>query len=328
MFSFHGFLVCKEPSIVNLLQAFRGVELNDSLKFGTLDDVPLLDAWAHEARDFTPWLSTNLDRLSTAIGIPLELTGTEVAVESFAADILARNSLDDSIVLIENQFRASDHGHLGQILTYLAGLDAKTIVWIAPSFCAAHLSAIRWLNQRTDDGFSFFAVRLKVVGIGGSPMVPIFEVLERPNDWDRRVQELSRTTRGLTDIGSFRRKFWSYYLSNHPEEAAAATALGYRWEELPELNLVVAQYLTGDRVGIYIRGRRGVASDQIASRLEPIAKTLEARLNADFNQGSDYLFEKNTKIDVQDEGNWERAASWLKVEIDRYKRELRSISAS
>ena len=36
---------------------------------------------------------------------------------------------------------------LGQIMTYLAGLEARTIIWIAQGFRDAHLSAVRWLND-------------------------------------------------------------------------------------------------------------------------------------------------------------------------------------
>ena len=69
-----------------------------TVEFGNLESVDLREAWRHEANDFTPWLADNLDRLSEAVGIPLEREGTEVQVEQFYADILARNPLDDSVV--------------------------------------------------------------------------------------------------------------------------------------------------------------------------------------------------------------------------------------
>ena len=97
-------------------------------------EVNVREAWAHEAHNFTPWLAENISGLEKAIGLPLELEGQEVSVESFSADILARNPMDDTRVLIENQLEGSDHTHLGQIMTYLAGLEAKTVVWIATSF--------------------------------------------------------------------------------------------------------------------------------------------------------------------------------------------------
>ena len=73
------------------------------IEFGTLVDASLREAWAHEAHQFTPWLAQNLYRLSQVIGIPLDLTDTEMRVGPFSADILARNPADDSVVLIENQ---------------------------------------------------------------------------------------------------------------------------------------------------------------------------------------------------------------------------------
>jgi hypothetical protein len=147
------------------------------IRFDRLVDLPLREAWKHEAHEFTPWLAQNIDHLSEAIGVPLELTGTEVAVETFSADILARNPMNDSIVLIENQLEMTDHTHLGQIMTYVAGLEAQTVIWIAPSFREPHLSAIRWLNEHTADGFAFFAIKARVVRIGDSPFAPIFEVV-------------------------------------------------------------------------------------------------------------------------------------------------------
>jgi hypothetical protein len=161
-----------------------------------LFDVEPRLAWIHEVRQFTPWLAGNLDRPSDAIGLTLELTGREVEVGRYSADILASSPGDGAVVLIENQPEASDHTHLGQIITYLSGLEAQVIVWLAPQFREEHLSALRWLNQHTDERFSFFAVRLRVVRIGDSPLAPLFELLEKPNAWERRVQQQTREVAG------------------------------------------------------------------------------------------------------------------------------------
>ncbi len=129
------------------------------MQFGNLEAVPLRDAWPHEAQDFTPWLAENLSLLSNLVGIPMELEDSEVNVEEFSADILARDPTDGSHVLIENQLEGSDHKHLGQILTYLAGLQSQTVIWVAQDFSSAHLSAVRWLNEHTDEPFSFLLCR-------------------------------------------------------------------------------------------------------------------------------------------------------------------------
>ncbi|MDB9494788.1 hypothetical protein PN441_15015 [Spirulina major CS-329] len=65
---------------------------------GSLVNVNLRKAWQNEAQNFTPWLAKHLDQLAEKIGIPLELEGQEVPVETFAADILARNPQDDTLV--------------------------------------------------------------------------------------------------------------------------------------------------------------------------------------------------------------------------------------
>lgn len=157
-------------------------------EIGKLLTISPRDAWKHEAHDFTPWLSENLEQLGDAIGLQLEPDGTEVAVGPFSADILAKDMFG-RMVLIENQLESTDHNHLGQILTYLSGLEAEIIIWIATDFREPHLSAINWLNENTNDKFSFFAIRLRVVRINHSIPAPVFDVLARPNQWERSMQK-------------------------------------------------------------------------------------------------------------------------------------------
>jgi hypothetical protein len=292
---------------------------------GTLDDVPIRHAWTHEAHGFTPWLVENLDRLSQAIGIPLKHTGTEVAVESFSADILARNPLDDSNVLIENQLEVADHRHLGQILTYLAGLGAQTIVWVAPSFRPAHLSAVRWLNEHTADPFAFFAVQLRVVRIGDSPLAPLFDVLERPNDWDRRLQEVARESRDISELGVFRKGFWTHFVDRYPSErnSGGGSAASSRWRQLPGLNMVLAQYLSKSGVGVFVRGDYGVDPIEVAELLEPVGRELETRLEAPLGPNNNkHFLGKHLDVDAKSEANWDQMADWLKSETDRYEAAL------
>ena len=173
--------------------------------FGDLHDIPLRDAWAHEALDFTPWLAENLDRLGEALGIRMELVAQEQRVTKYSADIVARDTLDDSLVLIENQLEWTDHGHLGQIITYLGGVDARTVVWIARDFEAAHLAAVDWLNRNTLGDYRFFAVRLRTVRIADSPIAPIFEVVGRPNEWQRDVRNAVSAPGSRAEIVARRR---------------------------------------------------------------------------------------------------------------------------
>lgn len=293
--------------------------MTESIDFGRLETVPLRTAWVHEAGAFTPWLAQNLDRLSDALGIPLELVGAEVRVTQFSADILARNVADGSAVLIENQLEESDHGHLGQIMTYLAGTEAQTIVWVAPRFFDAHLSAIRWLNEHTAKSFSFFAVEVRVVRIGNSPLAPVFDVVERPNDWERTVQEQARQTGQLSGIGEFRKAFWTHLIARHPSEQTSGPADGNssRWRKPTSGGFVVVQYLAQRQVGVFVRGARGVPVDVTGRDLEPYQDRIEQALAAPVN-GNNVFFLKKLPIDTSDRANWNRMADWLHERADTY----------
>ena len=293
-------------------------DVTAEVSFGTLADVALREAWAHEAHSFTPWLAANLDRLSAAIGIPLELTGTETRVGTFSADILARNPGDDSVVLIENQLEGSDHTHLGQIMTYLAGLETHTMVWVAPSFRDEHLSAIRWLNEHTVDPFAFFAVRLRVVRIGDSPFAPLFEVVERPNNWERQLADQRRSVEGSrSELGQHRLDFWTHYCNRHPVYGTADAASS-RWAALQGTEGVVVQYLARSEVGVFVRPPRGGSMEDLGRELAPSLERLSADLGAPTGGQTSFL-SKGLKVDSLDHANWDRMADWLDEQTRAYQ---------
>lgn len=285
-------------------------------RIGRISNISAREAWNHEAHDFTPWLANNLDRLGEVIGVNLEPEGVEVAVDTFSADILARDTMG-RLVLIENQLDATDHKHLGQILTYLSGLEAEVIIWVASDFRDAHLSAVNWLNENTDDQFSFFAIKLRVIRIGDSDLAPIFDVLARPNEWDRQVQKVVREKTGeFSDYGIERRDFWSHYLSRYPgDEHFGATINGSTSQWLTPngvTDLKISMYKAKKGVGVFLRGNRGSTPSEIQHRLAPFSeefKNLVGQVSniGDFeNHPSDEL-----KIDTLNARNWDEAVDWL-----------------
>ena len=94
--------------------------------------------------------------------------------------------------MIENQITPTDHNHLGQLLTYAAGLDAKTIIWIAEEFKEEHRAAVDFLNRATTEEYAFFAVQVEFYKIGESPLAPDFTVVAKPNDWTKRTQTVKQ----------------------------------------------------------------------------------------------------------------------------------------
>lgn len=155
-----------------------------------LERVELRDYWKDEARDFTPWLSQedNITLLSSTIGMDLEVVGTEEKVGSFSADILCRDRRTGAHVVIENQLEQIDHKHLGQVITYCAGLEAAAFIWIAPNFQEEHRAAVDWLNGITSEKFNFFAIEVELFRIGNSEAAPNFKVVAKPNGWSKNVR--------------------------------------------------------------------------------------------------------------------------------------------
>ena len=115
------------------------------------------------------------------------------------------------MVIVENQLETSDHGHLGQILTYAAGTDPTTIVWVSASFRPEHRAAIDWLNARTDENTRFFGVELGVVRIGQSEPAPSFRLVAQPNDWEKTVRAATSQVEA-TGKQVLYRAFWSRWI--------------------------------------------------------------------------------------------------------------------
>jgi hypothetical protein len=165
------------------------------IPLGTFMRAELKEAWPTEDGNFTPWLAQaeNISLLGDALDIEMEVEAVEHWVGAFKADILARSIGEPNHrVLIENQFGRTNHGHLGQMLTYLAGIEgAKTVVWIAETIQADHRAAIDWLNNNTTEDFSFFAIEIELWRIGNSPPAPRFNLIASPNDWTKTARQAS-----------------------------------------------------------------------------------------------------------------------------------------
>jgi hypothetical protein len=185
----------------------------NSPNLGRLQKVDLREAWASESSGFTPWLAqeNNLKLLGETVGIELELESQEKEVGPFRADILCKDTANDSWVLIENQLERTDHSHLGQLLTYAAGLNAVTIVWIAEHFTEEHRAALDWLNERTDEKINLFGLEIELWRIGDSPIAPKFNIISQPNDWSRTVQQAAAASGEVSEHKQFQLRFWTAF---------------------------------------------------------------------------------------------------------------------
>jgi hypothetical protein len=156
----------------------------DPSVLGRIHRLDARDVWKHEALQFTPWLEEHIDELNEAIGLEIELSGREEGVGPFAVDLYGREVQTGHPAIIENQLENTDHSHLGQLLTYAAGLKAGVVVWIAPRFRDEHLEALNWLNEISSEDVNFFAVEIEVLEIRGQ-YAPNFRLVAQPNAWQK-----------------------------------------------------------------------------------------------------------------------------------------------
>jgi hypothetical protein len=162
------------------------------VQLAEFEEVDVRSVFPRDGDGFTNWLAANLDKLAREVGISgLREVGRDIPVGSFSVDLLAQTDRGRRVV-IENQLEPSDHPHLGQIITYAAGLDVSAVIWIVTRFGEEHRAVLDWLNQHSDDDVRFFGVELRLIRIGSSPPAAEFRVESRPNDWQKVARQRQR----------------------------------------------------------------------------------------------------------------------------------------
>ncbi len=234
-----------------------------SEELSRLEAVDIREVWPDEAQDFTPWLAEeeNLDILGETLGIELEFEAQEKDVGDFRADILCRDTLNNSRVLIENQLERTDHSHLGQILTYAAGLEIHTVIWIAKEFREEHRAALDRLNEVTTKNFQCFGIEVKVWQIGDSARAPQFDVVSKPNDWNRTVsRDTERVMReGLSETQQRQMRYWTglhEYIVEKGSSVSFPSPRSSRYLDLSigrtNFGLMIWQTPTRSEIGIWL----------------------------------------------------------------------------
>lgn len=182
------------------------------MNIGKLKEVDIRNLWKHEQYDFSEWLSQseNIKLLDDILGLTLTDITKEAYAGSYKCDIFAKDESSGIKVIIENQLEASNHDHLGKIITYASGLDAEVIVWIVKQAKEEHRSAIEWLNNNTNNNVNFFLIELHAYTIENSVPAPFFEVIEKPNGFIKN-SKINGEQDNLNKSQSERLKFWNRF---------------------------------------------------------------------------------------------------------------------
>jgi len=183
---------------------------------GSLIKVEIGEVWPDEARDFTPWLARpeNLAILSEELGLDISLLSAEIKTEAsvgkFRVDILAKESTSGDKIIIENQTKETDHDHLGKLITYAAGHNAKYLVWIVKNVREEHKRAVAWLNENLGEDICVFLVKIEIWQIGTSDRAPKFEIISERNNWASTVKK-ETSDAALTETRLKQLDFWEQF---------------------------------------------------------------------------------------------------------------------
>lgn len=299
---------------------------------GRLQRVPLREYWQDEARDFTPWLAQeeNLQLLSETIGIELEPAGTEAHVGTFKADILAKEVGTEDFVIIENQLEKTNHDHLGKLLTYAAGLNAKAVVWLCAEITDEHRRALDWLNDISGDAFAFFGLEVELWRIGVSEPAPKFNLVCQPNEWAKSLTTTSEE-REPTETKLLQFEFWRGFVE---AARASGTVLSLRkprpqhWYSLAvgrsrfHLSLTVHTRLQRLGCELYIRHKESKrAFAQLATDKDVIEKELGGHLEwQELPHRRDCRIIQYRSGDVNDRQTWPDLHAWLLERAEAFYR--------
>lgn len=103
------------------------------------------EIFKHEEYDFSPWLAKQNKILADIINEDVSLYKTEMKLGEFYIDIAVANN-QRQIIPIENQFKTSDHIHLGKVITYASLLNTDKVIWVADNFRNEHRNLINKMN--------------------------------------------------------------------------------------------------------------------------------------------------------------------------------------
>ena len=308
------------------------------MNLGRLEKITdLREVWKTEDKDFTPWLANeeNLALLGETIHMDLELEAVEKYVGPFRADILCRNTDDNSHVLVENQVERTDHTHLGQLMTYAAGLDTVSIVWIAREFTDEHRAALDWLNEITGDKFNFFGLEIELWRIGDSAIAPKFNIVSKPNDWTKgkAANTSSPSKDSFTPMQQLKYDYWASfasYLKENDTSFKAKKPSSDHWVTYgigsSKANASALLNTQQGLISVELKIHPGEDRFAVFNLLHQQSAEIEDELGCELewdekqNKKSSYIFARNPQMDPNDRDSWPKQHAWMLEYLEKFRK--------
>ena len=152
--------------------------------------------------------------------------------------------------------------------------------------------------------------------IGDSPFAPVFEVVEKPNSWERQLGK--RASVAESEVTRLRQSFWSRYVERHPG-ALVPTRDSNVWVPLlHDGSVILSMYVASKTSGMFLRGPRGTDGEHLAPLMADHAKVLDEAFGPSRMTGRGYYYESSTDIPLREEERWDELIDWMDAQRLRY----------
>lgn len=298
-------------------------------EFGTIEKVELRKLWKDEPRDFTPWLADNIDILSEILNMNLEVLEEEKNIGSYNADILCEDTEENRTVIIENQLEKTDHNHLGQLLTYAAGVDAFMVIWISKKFNDEHRAALDWLNENTDDGINLFGIEIELIKIEDSNPAPNFKIVSEPNNWTKTIRKSVKSSK-LTETKLLQKEYWESLknlLENTNSVIKPRKPRPQHWTNFAigssKFHLSATANTRDNKITVELNIDTSISNERFNKLKQDYEESAKEEINQDLiwrklpDKKSSYIvLEKH--VDIYDKDNWDEQQRWLKENLEKF----------
>ena len=212
--------------------------------------------------------------INDTIGLSISISEREhKPTERLSVDLLGET--EAGLVVIENQLEASNHDHLGKLITYLTAIDAKVGIWIVADPKPEHIGAISWLNETSAD---FYLVKLEAVRVEGSPPAPLLTLIVGSSEESQAIVDKKKEVK---ERDTLRRQFWTQLLDRAEKKTLLHTTISARREA--DLDATVRKGLflrynitqSESSVGLYIDRRDKNENVNIFRALEEKKEEIE-----------------------------------------------------
>lgn len=245
--------------------------------------LPVRSIWKYEDRDFTTWLTDNIDVLKEAIGEELTNAEREQSTGNFSVDIKAEDEAGN-VVVIENQLTKSDHDHLGKLITYLSSFDAKKAIWIVTEPRQEHINAITWLNE--GNNCDFYLLKIEAIKIGNSLPAPLITKIVGPSEESKKVGKIKKE---YSERHKLRLEFWTQLLSDSKTKHSLFNSISPTkdtWIGVTSgvRGIQYCYWLTQHGVRIELRIDRGIDSEEENLELLHKLKKIQTEIEEKFGE--------------------------------------------